>query len=156
MGVIVPTVTPIAMSDDRRGQICLLTDATLNDSAKSYVVPASEYWKVLAAYFSIATTATAGNRLMAIDFLEGTPALISRVPFGAVQAASLTWNYSAYPAAPNLSAVAGVALALTAPLPASFWMPTGYAIKVIDTAAIDAAADDITVRIVIERRKFLN
>lgn len=154
MATITPTFSQIARSDDGKGEIVVVSDATLNDTAKLFVVPALQYWKVLSVYFSLITTATAGNRLMSVDFLDATPALIARCPFGAVQAATLTWNYTAFPGSDKLAAVAGVALALTAPIPGGLWLPPGYGVKIIDTAAVDAGADDISLRFVIERRRF--
>lgn len=118
-----------------------LRDATLNNSDKSFTVPAGKYWDIKAVFNTLVTTATVGNRVLRVRIKEdGTTTDIETV--GSPQAASTTVRYvvgfsGSLPTAPSSAAVVA-----TVP---SMILPASAVIQVLDTAAIDAAADDLTV-----------
>ena len=131
------------MSVIAKGPSELIADVTANASSKVFAVPAGHEYELFAIGVSLVTTATAGNRQIVIDFRDATDNLIARIVAGATQAASLTRTYHAAPTLP--SAAAFVGNALTMPLPQGLVLPAGFDIRVWDSAAIDAAADDMSV-----------
>lgn len=122
-------------------------DATLNDSDKTYTVPAGKSWRVQSVYAQLISTATAGNRQLDVDIGDGTN-LVAKFKAGAVQAASLTREYLFAPQHPQETSFTGT-LMLRA-LAGDLILPAGYTVRVYDSAAIAAAADDLTVRILVE------
>lgn len=122
----------------------LANDATANDSDKTFTVPSSEVWEILSVYVENASTATVGNRIITVRITDSTDATVGSSS-AATQAASLTHRSTFIPAgqvATGSSAVQGA----TYPLPGVL-VPSGYKVRVLDAAAVDAAADDMTVRI---------
>jgi len=127
-------------SRDKRGQLRLISDVAANDSDKTLTVPAGVFWEVMWAYASLATTATVGNRLLTLEAGDGTSVVGVAKPYQ-VQTASGTeyYNWGMYGAASESPATFHFI-----PLPA-FFLPTGYTMRFYDSAAVDAAADDLTV-----------
>lgn len=123
-------------------------DATADDSDKTFTAPASRQWRVRSIGVRLVTTATVGNRQLDILITDGSDNLLIKLAAGAVQAASLTRDYTFAPALPNDTAFANGAMARA--LPEGLVLPAGYKVRVYDSAAIDAAADDLTVRILLE------
>lgn len=120
-------------------------DATLNDSDKTFTVPSGELWKINNAHVSLVTTAAVGNRHMVIEVSDDEGALMGRVSAGAVQAASATRYYSIMQGTYRESAFVNTDIQI--PMPADLYVKAGYTIRVYDSAAIAAAADDMIVRI---------
>lgn len=116
-------------------------DAAANNSSKIVTVPANKVWMLSGVYAELASTATVGNRQMTMELNDGTN-VIGAAPAGAVQAASLTRQYEWYPGAVSLTAFAGTHL--TTGTFCGILRP-GYQVKVYDSAAVDAAADDLTI-----------
>lgn len=115
-------------------------DATANDSDKTILtVPTGKYVVLNHLYATLATTATVGNRLVKLVVTDGTND-VCVVTAANVQAASLTWAYN------WLKGGVGEASSLTELqcLPELILL-AGYTVRVYDSAAIDAAADDLTV-----------
>lgn len=134
---------PISYSVD--GVVSIIEDTTLNDSDKVIVVPEDEEWEIIGVGVVFTSTATAGNRQIGVELrtaVAGNP-LLGAVA-GATQAASLTRTYSFAPGLTNLTAFVNGTLGT--PLPRLVAGPL-QRIRVYDTAAVDAAADDMTVRI---------
>jgi hypothetical protein len=124
----------------------VVSDAAADDSDKSFA-PSSERWRIVSVYVTLVASATAGNRQVAVRVLSGSDVLYQS-PAGAVQAGSTTVNYNfAHGNARETAAVAG---ALDVPLPAGLVIGPGQTLQVLDTAAVDAAADDMTVRVLAE------
>ena len=118
-------------------------DSTANDSDKSWVVPNNEQWKLNSVFVTLATTATAGNRVLTIEVQDELSNVIFALAAGAVQAASGTVKYSFAIGAPReTTAVNGY---LLVNCPRDLWLSAGYTLRVYDSAAVDAAADDMTV-----------
>ena len=126
----------------------LARDVAANDSDKTFTVPAATQWDVYSVYVKCVSTATAGNRQIAIEIDDGTN--VFAVSFiGTVQAASLTRFYMFARGLGRLTATDGPTAytMLWCALPQLPWLPAGYRIRVYDVAAIDAAADDMDVTI---------
>lgn len=127
----------------------LNSSATLNSSDKSFTVPAGRVWRVKWIYVSLISDGTAGNRQMTIQIQDNAANVIGSVKAGAVQAASITRNYIFAPFAVNLTAFVDTAF-LSTPIP-EFILPQNYVIRVYDSTAVAAAADDMTVQIMVEQ-----
>ncbi|MBF8255139.1 MAG: hypothetical protein HW375_46 [Anaerolineales bacterium] len=123
------------------------SDAALNDSDKTFTVPAGKAWRLQMLMASLISTATVGNRQIKVVIGDGTNILWSK-NFGAVQAASLTRQYFGAADLPNdaaFDADGNIRMALY-----QWVLPPGYTVRVYDSAAIAAAADDMTVRLLVE------
>lgn len=130
--------------------LVLQADALLNDSDKTLTVPAGKQWWVKSVYAQLITTASAGNRQLDVLCTTDLDAEIAKFVAGAVQAASLTRTYVFAPQHPQETVFTG-GLMLRA-LAGDLVLPAGYKIRIFDSAAIDAAADDLTVRVLVEER----
>lgn len=128
----------------------LQSEEALNDSDKTFTVPAGTEWELSTISVELVSTATVGNRQMEIRITDGSDDVIGRVRAGIVQAASLTRNYMFGVGLPDLAAFRDTDLLMT-PLPALV-LPAGYKIRVLDKAAIDAAADDMDVQMMVKAR----
>ncbi len=118
---------------------------TADDSDKIIAVPADEHWDVLGIFITLTSTATAGNRQLELQIRDTAGAIIFRTEFSEVQAASLTKRYAA---APNLAAEVPITAEQILEQIPRFILPSAYDIRVFDSAAIDAAADDMLVRVI--------
>ena len=130
--------------------LVLQADAALNDSDKTFTVPAGKQWLVKHIYAKLISTATAGNRQMDILFTTAADVVVGKVVAGAVQVASLTREYTFAPECPQETTfTSGVMLRA---LPANLVLPAGYKIRVYDSAAIAATADDLDIQALVEER----
>lgn len=127
----------------------LQADVTADDSDKTFTVPAGKSWVLLSAYVRLVTTATAGNRQMVVSLTNASDAELLTIRAGAVQAASLTRFYNFGPDLGDLTAFRDTD-SLTNPFPVGLALPAGFKVRVRDKAAIDAAADDMDVRLLVE------
>jgi len=133
-----------------QGRLEVVGDATANDSDKTYTVPAGEEWYVVSVFATLVASATVGNRRMIVQVLDADDNVLASVPAGAVQAASATVSYNfASGLADQTSSVAGV---LGTSLP-SLVLGAGMKLRVADATAVDAAADDLTVRALVKKVK---
>lgn len=121
-----------------------------NDSDVTFTVGAGLEWHVLSIYVALVTTATVGNRQLEIRYLDSSDNIIHVVSAGATQAASLTRQYSAGQGMPAGTTFVNGNISL--PLPANLVLPPGYKVRVFDAAAIDPAADDMVVRMIVDER----
>lgn len=135
------------------GSAVFLRDATLNDSDKSFTVPSNKIWRLRYVHCDITATATAGSRNLIALVSDGTDVLFTSGRTGNIAAGQtgclkvcmggglLTTSTNFVPmlsgAVPNVSLGIG--------FQHEFDMLAGYVIRVCDIAAIDAAADDMTV-----------
>jgi len=123
-------------------------DATLNDSDKTFAVATGKQWLLFNVYAQLITTATVGNRQLDVLVTDGSNNEIAKFVAGAVQAASLTRTYVFSPGHPQETIFTN-GLMLRA-LAGYLVLPAGYKVRVFDSAAIDATADDLTVRMLVE------
>ena len=127
--------------------IKLIREATANDSDKSFTVPGAETWKVMFGHVILASTATVGNRQLLITVADENSNIIFNTYAGAVQVASNTYNYTLAQSATRETTV--VANSLQVPIPQDLILLPGYTIRVYDVTAVDAAADDMTVSLLV-------
>lgn len=134
----------------------LLSELATDSSAKTLVydtdvkpLVASKPMLILAVYFEIVTTATAGNRAFAVDLTDTAGTILYRAPASAVTAASLTRKY-AFGQGLTVGAITLNALVSNQEqLPAGLMLFSGLKLKVWDTAAIAAGADDMTLHVLL-------
>lgn len=129
----------------------LLAEEVADDSDKSFAVPASTQYQVLWIWVELTSTATVGNRQMTIEIQDSAADVIGRWKAGAVQAASLTRNYCFAPSNADLTAFRDTTFLMT-PIAPTLLLPAGYIIRVYDSAAIAAAADDMVVQCMVALR----
>ncbi len=140
-----------AMSEVRESwRVSTLSFTTADDSDNTFVVPASTEYQILSVYVSLVTTATVGNRQMAVQALDASDNILIGARAGIVQAASLTRVYNFAPGLPQDTAFRDTDY-LAVSLPSIFLAP-GQKLRVWDKAAIAAAADDMVVRVQIASR----
>jgi len=123
-------------------------DTALNDSDKTFTVPAGKAWGLRSVYAKLISTATVGNRQVDVLVTDGSDNIVVKFVAGAVQAASLTREYVFAPLHPQETAFTGGVMLRA--LSGEMVLPAGYKVRVYDSAAIDAAADDLTVRLLVE------
>lgn len=136
-------VTRIALVDRKY-------DATANDSDKSWTVPDNEQWRICHAHVTLVSSATVGNRIVTMSISDASGNALTDLVAGVVQAASVTRHYCFLQGI--FRETAFVNSELQVPLPIDCWLNPGWTIRVYDSAAVDAAADDMTVSFVYEKQ----
>ena len=144
-GVYAPAVAVLAAAPDT-----LVSDATANDSDKTFTVPASTIWEPLFVAVTFVTTATVGNRKMRMEIGDGA-ALWWYKEWAPLQVASQTRVYFAALGLPDDAAFDAVGRARIL-LEPRFPLPAGWTVRLYDVNAIDATADDMTVKILGDTR----
>jgi hypothetical protein len=129
------------------GASMLVNDTTVDDSDKTFAVPAGEEWEILTIWVEIVTTATAGNRNVQLRFLDASANEIGRLRNGALVAASTTRNHVFGPEFPREATFPTNTSENVNPLGGPSILPAGFSVRVFDGAAVDAAGDDLKVRI---------
>lgn len=128
----------------------LILDVIADLSDKSFVVPAGRRYKLYYGQITLVSTAVAGNRQMALEVQDDSANVIFRSLAGAVQAASLSREYHF---APNpVREAAFVNGQIMVPTPPDLILLPGWTLRFYDTAAIDAAADDMDVAALVENQ----
>lgn len=125
-------------------------DATLNDSDKSFTVPTGKVWILNEIWADLVATATVGSRVFVIMITDGTNTIYRSVPItvtasqkGSEVISPYFANYSSSIPTRQLDNTTNNAqVTMFVPLQP---LKAGYVIRVYDSAAIDAAADDLTV-----------
>jgi hypothetical protein len=126
-----------------------VADVTANDSDKTQTVAAGQYWTLKSISVKLISTATVGNRQVRIEIGDGTNLLWFK-NFGAVQAASLTRYYHAAPDLPNdadFDSDDRIRIEMEEHV-----LPAAFTVRVYDSAAVDAADDDMSVWIVVDKQ----
>lgn len=126
----------------------VIYDETANDSDKSWTVPAGEMWKVCQAFVGLVTTATVGNRQVRFQVADSNGKVIGFLPAGAVQAASQTRSYGFLQGIYRETAFLDTMIQV--PIPIDLYLKAGSVVRFWDSAAIDAAADDMTVSMTVQ------
>jgi hypothetical protein len=91
-----------------------------------------------------------GNRQLEIEIQDDAADVIAEFRAGVAQAASLTYNYQLAPQVADLTAVRDSDYVST-PIP-ELVLPAGYVVRVWDNNAVDAAADDMLVQLMVQSR----
>jgi len=144
-----PRASPVATCDTWR--ISLIEDESLNDSDKTFVVPADTEYQILWVCVEYASSADAGNRQLVVQTQDYAGDVIGEVRVGVTQAASLTYKYMLAAALADLTAIRDSNWLMT-PLPAGFLLQAGDRVRVYDNKGIAPAADDMIVHIQIASR----
>jgi len=118
-------------------------DATTNDSNKTFTVPGNELWKLNFAQVVLTTDATVGDRVVTLVISDSAGNTLATIIAGAVQAASATVTYTFWGGLIRETSV--VNGELQSPIPADIYLQGGATLRFYDSAAIAAAADDMTV-----------
>lgn len=139
-GKIVARTYPAATSKTVR-------DATLNDSDKSFTVPPNKRWNMLGIYSKLTTSATVGNRILkhlvswdGTNYLDifVTPNIAASTAYYIMESFNgVTDDFGTN----TFSMVHGMAPCI---------LESGGVIRICDSAAIDPAADDLTIFLLYE------
>ena len=130
------------------GVVSIQSDATANDSDKTFTVPAATNWEIMTIYVTLVSTSDVGNRQMRVIITDASDNVLVDVRASTVQAASVTRYYQFAPGIQDFAAFRDTDLLATV-LPYGIVLPAGYKVRVYDKAAIAAAADDMTVRMLV-------
>ena len=128
----------------------LFVDSTTStdDSDATVAVTAGKKWHIYAIHVAYTSTSDVGNRILRIDFRDDSDNVLYSAVAGVNQAASLTYNYSFAPGAPDLTtARGGDTDYISTPIPPTLILDSGYDMRFIDDAAVDADGDDMVIRI---------
>ena len=137
----------VTVDTDDGWTIATTSDTDANDSDKSFTVPASVIWHVLSIWVELTTTATVGDRQVAVEIQVSGPDVTAEwARAGTTQAASLTRYYEFAPGLADLEDFRDTDY-LSTPIPVTGLLKAGDVIRVYDNAAVDAAADDMIVHI---------
>ena len=127
--------------------ISVFSDVAINDSDKTITYIANTWAKLRSLRVEFTATATAGSRLLEVRFLDKSGdvvyALDHATPF--IASDVMIVNFS-----PGATTVAPVDNTSEGSQHIASGLPTSGSIRVIDTAAIAAAADDMIVHAVVE------
>jgi len=127
----------------------LQAEEAVNDSNKPITVKLNEIWEILWIWIEFAATATVGNRQVQLDILDESDDVVLSVLAANVQIASTTEYYLISPNGQEpKETVAGRHFI---PIPPKLFLPQSYDIKIYDSAAIAAAADDMVVQMMVNR-----
>jgi len=140
--LLVPVVTLPVPENIRQ-----ITELSLNDSDKTLSVPVGKQWKLLYGIITLTTTATAGNRRMNLRFRDPDGNDLYVINALNVQVASTTESYSL---GQFSDVVESVAIRHLLPIPNRAILPSEFQVRIFDSAAIAAAADDMLIRLVVE------
>ena len=120
-------------------------DEAANDSDKTITVPAGEVWELLAVYVDFTASATVGTRSVILEIRNASAVIFLSLRQNINISAS---QHRACTFAPFGNEVAGAINESTlGALPIGLYLPTGWDLRVRDFNAIDAAADDLLVRV---------
>lgn len=119
-------------------------DSAANDSDKTVSVPAGELWQLDWMHVTLVSDATVGNRQIVLELYDQGNVLQADWHAGAVQAASLTRHYM-FQQGGNYRETAFVDGEIQIAIPDRLCVPSGWYLRVRDSAAIAPAADDMTV-----------
>ena len=144
-----PLPVTVVLPDDWHPS--LQADETANDSDKTFTVPASTEWQVLWIWVELATTATVGARQLVVQLQDSASDVIGEVRVGATQAASLTYYYQIGPGIADHTALRDTDYLMTPHMP-TIVLPAGYIVRVYDNNAVDAAADDMVIQMMVAER----
>jgi len=122
----------------------LSSDTTANDSDKTITVTTGQVWHVHAIRVTLAATGTAGTRTLSIvlkDDSSNTVYTYSIDNPNVTAGQTMTWNF--YPEAISVAPVDGSTEGSQAFH--DLRLPEGYGLNILDSAGIDAAADDLSI-----------
>lgn len=119
-------------------------------SNKIFTVPAATEWQVCTIRVVYTSTATVGNRQIGMQYEKADGTIVASMRAGATQAASLTRIYTFGLGLMDMTSFRDTDY-LSMPLPVVV-LPAGYIVRVWDKAAIAAAADSMSVYLMVVQR----
>lgn len=128
-------------------RIIEIEDVVANNSSKVLTVPAGKQWKFLYGRILFTTTATAGNRHIEVLIQDASNNNLYQVRALNVQIAS---TVEAYSFGQFSDATESATLIHLLPMPVNLLMNEGFRIAIADLNAVDAAADDLQIRFMVE------
>jgi hypothetical protein len=143
-GDLVDATDTITITEEWR--VNTIAETVVDDSDKTFTVPAGQEWQVLWIWVVLTSTATVGNRQVTIRVMTSGGTIIASLKAGSVQAASLTRNYLFAPSLADLTSFRDTSFLMTPMMPTMF-LSAGQQLRVLDSGAIAAAADDMLVYI---------
>jgi hypothetical protein len=142
--VTISSPNPVPISENWRAALTI--DKAVNDSDKSFTVPADREWQILRVYVKFISDATVGNRQVAISVISAAADVIGRYIASVVQAASLTRYYQFAPGSADLLGFRDTDM-LNINMGVGEILDAGQILRVWDNKAIAAATDDMEVYI---------
>lgn len=118
-------------------------DATADDSDKTITCPDGELWQIDWVHAWLVSTATVGNRQIVLALYDQAGVIRGDWHAGTTQAASLTRHYAFQPGIYRETAFVDGDIQIS--IPRKLVIPPGWYLRVYDSAAVAAAADDMTV-----------
>jgi hypothetical protein len=119
-------------------------------SNKVFTVPAGLEWQVCTIRVVYTSTATVGTRQIGMQYEKGDGTIVTSMRAGATQTASLTRIYTFGLGLMDMTSFRDTDY-LSMPLPVVV-LPAGYVVRVWDKAAIAAAADSMSVYLMVVQR----
>jgi hypothetical protein len=120
-----------------------VTDTALNDSDKSMTVPANRRYKMMGGLAKLITSSDVGNRQIELRVTDGTNTIFA-IEANGTQAEDTTKYYHFILGTDSPAAESNDIF--VCPIPMGLWLPPGFTVQVLDTAAVAATADDLTLR----------
>jgi hypothetical protein len=108
-------------------------------------------WKLMYANVKLVTSADVGNRQIRFSVTDPDGNDVGYISAGAVQVASTTRSYGFLQGIYRETAFIDSMIQI--PIPVDLYLPAGSTIRFYDSAAIAAAADDMTVSFGVQRFK---
>lgn len=142
IGVSVPVQMVQLLKPWGSGLVKWVRDATTNDSNKDFTCPASKLWQIKMVWFQIDCTATVGNRVPTIAIAPNGTNFFNVLVGGALTAGNTGVYMSSFTGYTADDASNSYTLSQNAP---EVILTPGAILRVWDSAAVDAAADDMTV-----------
>lgn len=140
--LIVPTINqPLPVNIEQ------ISDLSLNNSNKTFIVPSGKQWRLLFGHIAFTTTATVGSRKITFILEDAEENDLFLIHASGGQIASLT-NFYSFQTSSNLQAI-GPDLFLI-PIPGRTILPENFRIHILDSKSVDPAADDLIVRFIVE------
>lgn len=126
-------------------QFGVTQDLTLNDSDKTFTVPANQLWIIWWIAVNYTATAVAGGRTLVVDLQDPTPTIATRFSTGTDIAANnlelIHWGQG------NSGFVDATGQVLSGPMPTPLILEPAWSLRVYDLQETDPAADDMLVSI---------
>ena len=126
-----------------KGTVNLVYDSTANDSDKSFTVPVGKVWQLLWVRYRISTTATVGNRIMAVYITNGVNNIASGTVSAVIAASKVGVGMYGFGVGLGTTSM-NADVSTEGPLPLMY-LPAGTVIRIYDIAAMDATGDDLEV-----------
>ena len=136
-------------------ELKLISDEDLNDSDKIvFTVPDGEVYEVLWIHVEYAASSDAGNRALNVQFRDRDDDVVLQRYMGDNIIVSETWHVLFAPGAPLQEDETGVGIKQAyVPLPQPTMLPAGFDLRITDSSAVAAAADDMVVHALVRRHQ---